>query len=160
MAIDWQKVRYMVHRRTIFCSAAVVENDEIRQFPIGSLSIGPEGISTYFEMFARPVQEGQTITFMAVDTSPFFWLVSLLKGRFLHPPAIRLTGVIGPTHQGTSEEVSRFRRRIGLLLKTPGGQKLWGFSTATSREVHFTKASVVKLGSMTRGLENWLEVDP
>ena len=86
---DWVKIRNFVHKRTLFCSAAVMEEGGIRMFPIGSLRVGRDGSATYFELFARPVAEGTPITFMAVDVGLWFWLTSLLKGRFDRPPAVR-----------------------------------------------------------------------
>ena len=78
---DWVKIRNFVHKRTLFCSAAVMEEGGIRMFPIGSLRVGRDGSATYFELFARPVAEGTPITFMAVDVGLWFWLTSLLKHK-------------------------------------------------------------------------------
>ena len=93
--IDWSKIRTFVHTRTLFCSATVVEEHGMRMFPIGSLRVKPDGSATYFELFARPVSEGAQIGFLAVDAGIWFWLSSLIKGKFSRPPALRLYGTIG-----------------------------------------------------------------
>lgn len=156
MSIDWRKIRWFVHRRTMFCTAATIENGEIRLFPIGSLRLFQQGEASYFEIFARPVPEGQRITFLAVDANPLFWLVSLLKGRFDHPPALRLIGTLGPRRDSTEDEQQGFWRRVGWLLKTRGGKMLWS-RPGHVREVQFHDVHPVRLAGMTRHLKGWVE---
>lgn len=154
--IDWLKVRRYVQRRTLFCAVAVVEEGKPRLFPIGSLRIHPDGTATYFEIFARPTKEGSPITFLAVDAGITFWLFSLLKGRFPHPPALRLYGTTGERRPSTEGEKQGWARRMKWLLKTPGGKALWSFPNFV-REVSFQEAEVLKVGQPTRGLEHWLK---
>jgi len=155
--IDWNKVRDFVHKRTLFCSAAVVEEQGIRMFPIGSLRVGRDGSATYFELFARPVEEGAPITFMAVDVGLWFWLSSLLKGRFDRPPAVRLMGRVGRKRPCSEEEARGWHRRVGLLLKTPGGKALWS-KPGPIREIVFERAEPVKVGKVTHHLKDWAHI--
>lgn len=154
MTIDWQKVRWFVHRRCLYCTAAVLEDGEIRLFPIGSLRVGPRGDARYFEIFARPVPEGAPITFLAVDVNPLFWLASLLRGRFTHPPALRLRGTLGPRRQSTEDERQGWLRRVGWLIKTRGGQRLWSRPDRV-RELSLHRVEPVRVSSMTRHLKDW-----
>ena len=158
MIINWSKVRHFVHRRTYFCTAAVVEDGEVRLFPIGSLRIAPDGTAIYFEIFARPAAEGARINFLAVNLNPLTFLRALLKGSFQDPPALRLRGTLGPRRESTPQEQAAFHRRVGWLLKTRGGQALWSRPNRV-REVRFEEVRAVRLGPMTRGLDSWLSME-
>ncbi|MCA9793711.1 MAG: pyridoxamine 5'-phosphate oxidase family protein [Candidatus Eremiobacteraeota bacterium] len=152
--IDWRTVRRFVHRRTYFCAVGVLEQGAVRLFPIGSLRLDNEGNATYFEVFARPVDEGQPVTFLAVDMNLWFWLVSLLRGKFTHPPAIRMQGTLGPRRLATEAEKARFHRAVGWLRYTRGGRLLW-FDAKHTREVRMHEVATVRAGRMTRGFEQW-----
>lgn len=154
--IDWLRVKEFVARRAFFCAVATWdEGTGIRLFPIGSLRVNARGEATYFEIFARPVREGSPVVFLAVDANPIFWLISLLRGRFSHPPALRLRGTLGHQRPATESERQGWFRRVGLFLKTRGGRALWS-NPKRIREVHLGHAESVRLGPMTRGLENWV----
>ena len=157
--IDWLKIRKFVNTRTYYCTASVYENDEIRSFPIGSLKVGRNGDSGYFELFAKSVKEGDRINFLAVDVGILFWLRSLLSGKFPHPPAIRLSGQIGPRRKATDREIEGWKRKVGWLLKTKGGQLLWS-RPQYLREVTFDRAGQANLGKMTKHLKGWTEQTP
>ena len=153
--IDWQKVREFVHTRTMFCSVAVVDEGKLRTFPIGSLRIKPDGRATYFELFARPVPEGAEVSFLAVDMSLWFWLKSLVLGRFLHPPALRMYGTLGKRRACTEAEKQGWQHQVRWLLKTRGGSALWA-KPGPIRELQFKEVEAVRLGKMTSHLEGWL----
>ena len=157
MSVDWQKIRWFIHRRTLFCTAAVLQEGEVRLFPIGSLRLGPEGQATYFEIFARPVAEGTRINFLAVDINPLFWLRSLLRGRFEHPPALRLRGTAGARRAVTEEEREKWLRRMGWLLRTRGGKLMWSRPERV-REVKFESVLPVRVAGMTTHLKDWQEL--
>lgn len=154
MNADWNRIRAFVHRRTFFCTAAVVQQEQIRLFPIGSLRIRPDGTATYFEVFARPVPEGASISFLAVEWNPLSWLRAFLKGRVSHPPAIRIVGRAGVRREATQEERDAFYRRVGWLGKTRGGKRLWS-RVGRIREVDLRQVWPVRLGEMTRDIEGW-----
>ena len=152
---DWLRVKEFVSRRAFFCAVATWdEGSGIRLFPIGSLRVNAQGEGTYFEIFARPAHEGAEIAFLAVDSNPLFWLISLLRGRFSHPPALRLRGRLGVQRPATESERQGWFRRVGLFLKTRGGRILWS-NPKRVREVHFSHVEPVRAGSMTHGLEHW-----
>lgn len=154
MRIDWLKVRNFVHRRTLFCGGAVIEEGRLRVFPIGSLRLGRDGSATYFELFARPVSEGSEIAFLAVDMGLWFWLTSLLSGRFSRPPALRLYGKLGKRRPCRECEKQGWHRRVGLLLRTKGGRSLWS-KPGPIRELRFERVEPVNLGPTTRHLGAW-----
>ncbi len=154
MKVNWAKVREFVHQRTLFATAAVSTSDGVRLFPIGSLRIKEDGTATYFEIFARPVPEGSSITFLAVTINPVFWIRSLLSGRFAYPPALRLEGSVGPQRMATEEERQGWFRKMKWLLKTPGGKLLWS-NPKTLRTLMFSRAEPVRVGQMSRHLADW-----
>ena len=132
----------------------MIENEEIRLFPIGSLRVGEGGGGNYFEIFAKPVTEGTTISFLAVDINPLFWLRSLVKGRFSHPPALRLRGVVGQRRESTPDEQAAWHRKVHYLLKTKGGKALWS-RVGKVRELQLTSVRPVQVGTMTKHLKCW-----
>lgn len=152
---DWSKVRYFVHKRALFCTVAVLDEGRIRLFPIGSVRIHEDGCCTYFELFAKPVQSGAEIAMLAVDVSPWFWLTSLLRGRFSHPPALRLEGVVGQRRECTEQERQGWFRRVGWLLKTKGGRLLWQHPSRI-REVRLQSARPVRVGRMSQDSTDWV----
>jgi hypothetical protein len=153
--MNWLKIRDFVHKRTLFCGAAVVDEGRLRVFPIGSLRIGRDGSATYFELFARPVPEGAEIAFLAVDASLWFWLKSLIRGQFDRPPALRLYGTTGRRRPCSEKEKQGWYRRVGLLLRTRGGKALWS-KPGPIREVQFDQVEAVNLGSTTSRLRDWV----
>lgn len=155
--INWSAVRRFIHRNSYFCAMGVLEKGSIRLFPIGSLRFSDEGSATYFELYARPTEAGTPLSCLAVNMSPWFWLSSLVKGKFDLPPAIRLEGEMGERRQATDAEKKRFHRAVGWLRWTKGGRTLWP-DAKFSREVQFHTARPLMTGKMTRGLEHWAEI--
>ena len=159
MTVDWPKVREFVHRRTLFVAAAILTDEGLRLFPIGSLRIQKDGSAHYFEMFAAPVPEGAAITFLAVNSNPIFWLRSLLMGKFPYPPALRLHGTLGVRRESTEAEKQGWFRRVGWLLKTPGGKLLWS-QPRNLRSLTLLRAEPVRVGQMSKHLRQWCEPGP
>ena len=73
--------------------ATVNENGEPHVTPIGSLILSKPGFDFYFERFTRQLprnlDESRQVCVLAVNSSRWFWLKSLLGGRFPSVPAIR-----------------------------------------------------------------------
>lgn len=155
--INWIAVRRFVHRQSFFCAMGVIENGAVRLFPIGSLKFAEDGTATYFELYARPTEEGTPLSCLAVNLSPWFWIRSLLKGKFEQPPGLRLQGEMGPRQQATEAERARFHRAVGWLRWTKGGRTLWP-DAKYSRVVRFHSVQPLLTGKMTRGLEHWAQV--
>jgi hypothetical protein len=75
----------------------------------------------------------------------WFWLKSLLNGKFRSYPAIKLYGELGERRKATEKETSRLNRR----MKTTKGLKGNKYFV---REINFTKAEKINLGEMTKEL--------
>lgn len=157
MTVDWTKVRHFIHRRTFFCTAAVLEPAGIRLYPIGSLRLDRKGEGTYLEIFAQPIRPGCAISFLAVEINPWAWFKAMLTGRFEHPPALRLRGSAGLRRPSTAAEKEHFLRRVGWLGKTRGGRALWSHPDYV-RQVSFQEARPVRLGKMTHRVREWFSL--
>ena len=98
--------------------------------PVGSVMLAEPGHVVFFELFAhglgRRLDADPRVSLLGVDSGRWFWLRSLWQGRYARPPALRLWGTASACRSCTSAEEQRFLRRVGPLLRTRGGQRLWG----------------------------------
>jgi uncharacterized protein len=124
--------------------------------PIGSLMLGDwvdgTGQAIYFERFTRQLpahaSANPNICVLAVNSGRWFWLKSLLAGRFTQPPALRLFGTMGQIRPATEIELQRWRKRVAITQATKGHQLMWqGMSDV--REITITRIESVNLGKMT-----------
>lgn len=81
---------------------------------------------------------------MAVNSGKWYWLKSMLLGKFATPPMTKLYGTLGPRREATPDEMARVNRRLGRMKTFPGGQKLFG-KMSLVREVHFNAFEEAKL---------------
>jgi uncharacterized protein len=123
--------------------------------PIGSLILRDNGNGFFFEEYlgatARNFQNDKRVCVLAVHTSRWLLLKSLLLGRFTSPPAVRLTGMVGEKREATPEEMKLFHRRVGRYHFLKGYDLLWS-QLRYVRDVTFDAALPVHAGVMTRGL--------
>ncbi|MBL7807768.1 MAG: pyridoxamine 5'-phosphate oxidase family protein [Saprospiraceae bacterium] len=117
--------------------------------PIGSFFLNRDGFTGfYFELFTRNIPQNAThnprVCIMAVNSGKWYWLKSMLLGKFATPPMTKLYGALGALREATPEEMSRINRRLGRMKAFPGGQKLFG-KMSLVREVHFEAYEEAKL---------------
>jgi uncharacterized protein len=157
LVADWKQIRH-IFIRSFFSSfhyaiATVSPDGTPHVSPIGSLILDtdkPEGF--YFEIFVshlrQNIEVNPRISVMATHSGLFFWLRSLIAGKFSQPPAIRLHGTAGIRRPATQEEIRLWQKRVGILRFLRGYKLLWGNLTYV-REVRFHKFETVKMGRMT-----------
>ena len=120
--------------------------------PIGSLMLGEPGRAVYFEKFPKNLPtnlaSNQEICVMLVDSSRWFWLRSLMRGRFAKAPAVRLYGVVGDKRDASEAEVQRWQKRVQSAKWTKGHAMIWR-EMGQVREVVFTRFEAVQIGQMT-----------
>lgn len=120
--------------------------------PIGSLILGEPGHAIYFEEFTRKLpinlKSNKFISVLAVNSSKWFWLKSLIKGKFAEPPALRLNGEAGIVREATQIEVNLWHKRVKSVNFTKGHKIMWQ-RMAKVREIEFTSIEQVHLGEMT-----------
>ncbi|OHU85173.1 MULTISPECIES: hypothetical protein [Pseudoalteromonas] len=158
---QWQSAK-SVCKASLFSSlhyaiASVDENGSPHLTPIGSLMLGTltngQAQACYFERFTKQLpsnaKHNTNVCILAVNSSKWFWFQSLLKGQFLHQPAVRLAGQLGPLRLATDEEIQRWQRRVRLLRFTKGHRLMWQ-SMRHVRDITITEVKAVNIGKMTR----------
>ena len=112
-----------------FSIATIDENGKPYVTPIGSLILGKPGHAIYFEEFTNQLQKNlktnKHLSILAVNSSKWFWLKSLLKGHFSEYPALRLQGEAGKLREATEVEVKLWRKRVKTVSFTKGHKVMW-----------------------------------
>jgi len=153
---NWDEIRHLF--RDSFSSsfhfsiATVSKSGEPHVTPIGSLILGEPGRGIYFERFPkglpRNLEHKQQVCVLAVNSGRWFWLRSLIRGRFARPPAIRLYGVVGERRDATDREIALWQKRVKRVRWTRGHALIWkGMSKV--RDITFTGVEPVRIGPMT-----------
>ena len=139
-----------------YAIATVSEHGEPHVTPIGSLILGKPGKGFYFEEFTKNlpdnVKQNQQVCVLAVNSGRWFWLMSLIRGRFNLPPAVRLYGTAGTRREATTREIALWHRRVKSARFTRGHNLMWS-QMKMVREIEFHKIMPVHMGEMTRN--NW-----
>ena len=156
MVADWQEVKKLFRNSFKssfhFAIASINEKGEPHVTPIGSLILGRPGHGIYFEKFPKQLPKNyrgnRNVCVLAVNSSKWFWLKSLLGGRFKSPPAIRLHGVAGELRDATDVELALWQKRVKTVRFTKGYDAIWrGMSRV--RDIEFVKIDPVQIGTMT-----------
>ncbi len=138
-----------------FAIATVNENGEPHVTPIGSLILGKPGVGFYFEKFPKNLPRNlginNQVCILAVNSARWFWMKSLISGRFSYPPAVRLHGVAGELREATERETELWQKRVKSVSFSKGHALLWR-DMSMVREIRFTRMEPVQLGKMTHGL--------
>ncbi|MGV0807664.1 pyridoxamine 5'-phosphate oxidase family protein [Mycolicibacterium setense] len=141
----WAAIRDVVGRAkksTMHCAIASIAPDGGPHItPVGTIFLREDHTGFYFDEYtsalARNVDHDPRVCVMAVDSGRLFWLRSLLTGRFIAPPAVRLYGTVGALRPATSPELEQVRQSVRATQRLKGGKMLWsGFSQV--RDITFT----------------------
>lgn len=138
-----------------YAIATVTEHGEPHVTPIGSLVLGKPGEGFYFEKFTRhlPKNIGNNgrVCVLAVNSSRWFWVKSLLGGRFGAPPAVRLYGTAQELRPATEREMALWQKRVRSVRFTKGHKLMWSEMNMI-RVINFDRIEPVNMGQMTKGL--------
>ncbi len=138
-----------------YAIATVRENGEPHVTPIGSLILGRPGQGFYFEKFtqrlASNVETNKRVCVLAVNSSRWFWLKSLIAGKFASAPSVRLYGVAKGLRPATEREKLLWQRRVNRARLTKGHKLMWR-DMHMVREIEFDRFEPVHIGPMTHGL--------
>ncbi|MCF6300702.1 MAG: pyridoxamine 5'-phosphate oxidase family protein [Proteobacteria bacterium] len=137
-----------------FCSVATVNSKGMPHVsPIGSVVIVDKTRGYYFEKFTKNIPLNATTCehacIMPVNSGSWFWLKSLIKGKFSKPPAIRLLVKLGNLREATETEGKVFKRKVNVFKKTKGYQLLWR-DMSHIREFEIIEFKPVFIGKMTK----------
>ena len=154
---NWPLVKRLLgesFRSSLHCAiASVNEKGEPHVTPIGSLILDRPGHGFYFEQFTRQMpnnfRHNQEVCVLAVNSGFWYWLKSLLAGRFRTPPGMRLVGRVGEVRAATDQEIASWQRRVGSVRFTRGHAILWR-NMKRVREIHFHRIETLELGVMTQ----------
>jgi uncharacterized protein len=153
-------------RTSLHVSIASVNSDGSPHVtPIGSLYLREDGVGVFFELFTTKlienIERNPRVSVLAVNSGKWFWLRSLLAGRFPTYPGVRLDGTMSARRESTSEERDWWKRRIAPINWTRGAQILWSDANLKYvREIHFTQAIPVEVGAMTQHLAVVKQLQP
>lgn len=153
---NWNTIRdhFKISFKSNFhVSLASVNNDNLPTVtPIGSLFLNDNQTGFYFEKYPttlpKNAKNNKNICALSVNSNKWFWIVSLYKGKFKRPPAIKLYGELGVRRVATEKEISRLNRRMKSTKGLKGNKYLWG-DMKYVREINFSKADKINLGNMT-----------
>jgi hypothetical protein len=123
--------------------------------PVGTVFLNKDQTGFYFEKFVstlpRHAKSNNSICILAVNSSKFFWLKSLFKGRFDRYPAYRLWGTLGKKREATPSELRALKKRLRRTRRLKGHRYLWG-DMKVVREINFHKGEKIHIGKMTQAL--------
>ncbi|PKV52717.1 hypothetical protein ATE84_4837 [Aquimarina sp. MAR_2010_214] len=156
---DWNTIRQHFNKSfksNFYVSIASVDADNNPTVtPIGSLFLNDNQTGFYFEKFPSKLpdhaKKNKNICALGVNSSRFFWIKSLFKGKFPNHPAVKLYGELGERRKATGKETGRLNRRMKTTKGLKGNTYLWG-KMEYVREIYFTKAEKINLGKMTNEL--------
>ncbi len=131
---------------------SVDANNQPNVSPIGSFFLNGNQTRFYFEKFPRKlpvnIKSNNHICFLAVNSSTWLWLRSLMFGKFSRYPAMQLYATAGDLRKSTDVERSRLHRRMRLTSGFSGNKYLWS-DMEMVRDVAFSRAEKINLGKMT-----------
>jgi len=132
--------------------ASVNENNEPDVTPVGSLFLNHDQSGFYFEKYPvtlpKNAETNRNICVLAVNSSLWLWLKSLIRGRFNSYPGVKLYGKLGEKRLAGDREIGKLKRRMKQTKGTKGNKYLWG-DMQYVRDIKFTKAEKINLGKMT-----------
>jgi len=156
---DWPKIRRHFNKsfKTNFhvAVASVCSDYEPTVTPIGSLFLNQDQSGFYFEKFPSKLRKfaqiNDKVCVLGVNSNKWFWLFSLITGRFNDYPGLKLYGKLGKSRPATEIELSLLQKRMKITKRTKGHNYLWG-DMEMIRELHFTRVEGINLGKMTQHL--------
>ena len=113
-----------------FCSIATVNDEGFAHItPIGSIILKSKSKGIFFEKFTKNIpaniNKNKMATIMCVNDGKWYWLKSLIKGKFNTPPAIRLVVKFGELRKEQKDEGNIFKRKVSIFKHTKGYKLLW-----------------------------------
>lgn len=155
----WNEIKQTVklaQRSMRHCSIASVSSDGVPNItPIGTVFLRDDQSGFYFDQYTdlltRNIEINPKICLMAVNTGAPFWLRSLIIGRFISPPGVRLYGTAGPLRLASADELRRVQQRVRATRWLKGSRLLWSNFTHV-RDIHFDSFRPVTYPSMVNGL--------
>ncbi len=133
-----------------YCAFSTVNEDgSPRVAPYTSLVLGETPQGFYFDELSRKttanLERDQRICVLIVKRDKWFWIKSVVFGRYKHPPGIRLIGRVGKKRDATEQEISAYKSPLKRLKRFKGYKPMWGIMEH-GREIYFDDYETVKCG--------------
>jgi hypothetical protein len=139
-------------KKSLYCSISIITKEGLpHSSPIGSVYLNNSETGYFIEMFAKSFkdQEGRKGSILAVNSSLLFWLRSLIKGKFLSPPAVRLLVTFGERRKISEVESKAFQKRVNIFKPLKGYKLMWSKAEYV-RPFEVDEIIPVSIGKMTR----------
>jgi hypothetical protein len=135
-----------------YCIFATVNEDgSPRIAPYSSLMLGENRQGFYFDHFSQHLTKNldrdNKICILLLKNNKWFWVKTVLLGKFDHAPGIRLMGTVGKRREATAQEIDAFKKPLRKLKFFKGYEPLWGVMTY-GRDIFFESFEIVKCGPM------------
>ena len=135
-----------------YCAFATVNEDgSPRIAPYTSMILGENKQGFYFDELSLQtttnLERDKRICILIVKNNKWFWIKTVIFGRFMHPPGIRLIGTVGKKREATKQEIDAFKKPLKSLKLFKGYEPIWGFMKK-GREIYFDAFETVKCGPM------------
>lgn len=131
--------------------ATTDENGLPRIAPYSTLILGDNNKGFYFDEFSgklsKNIDRNPKVSVLLLKNSKWFWIKTVLFGKFDHAPAIRLTGIVGKKRSATSHEINRLKKPLSPLKFFKGYHPLWGVMKE-GRDVYFESFEPVRCGAI------------
>ena len=137
-----------------YCTFSIVNKDgSPRVAPYTSLILDDNKQGFYFDELSYKtssnLEHDQRICVLIVKNNKWFWMKTVLMGRFDHPPGIRLMGKVGKKREATEKEINAFKSPLRPLKLFKGYTPIWGFMKH-GREIYFDDFETVKCRTLTK----------
>lgn len=147
---QWQKIKRVLEKgqaSTIYCSIATVSPDGTPTItPVGTVFLRDNQTGYFFDHYAKALGENidlnPNICVMSVNAGFIYWALSLLLGRFVSPPGVRLYGKAGPLREATKEEIDKIEKRVKPTKFLKGSRMLWSGFTHV-RDIEFSSCKPI-----------------
>jgi len=135
-----------------YCAFSTVNQDgSPRVAPYTSPFLGETPQGFYFDELSQKttanLERDQRVCVLIVKRDKWFWIKSVVLGKYKHPPGIRLMGRVGEKRKASEDELHAYRSPIKRLKIFKGYEPMWGVMKH-GREIYFEDFETVKCGSI------------
>lgn len=154
-----QKVfEYSIESTLHYALSTINEDGSPHITPISTLFLRDDLTGFFFDQFSvnmsKNLDRDQRVCVMAVQSDAMYWLPSLVEGRFLNPPAVRVMGRVKKRRKATPQEIDMWQRKVAYAKSMKGYKMLWK-NMRHVRDIEFDDFKPVFMGEMTQDL--WIQ---
>lgn len=141
----WPEIQRVVmngRRSSRHCAIASVGESGVPTItPIGTVFLRSDYTGFFFDQYtnalAQNVALNPNVCVMAINSSSWFWLRSLVIGRFVSPPGVRLYGKVHARRLATVDEMMVIENKVWPTHWLRGSRLLWS-NFSHVRDIQFT----------------------